>query len=335
MLQRKHSIPHYALYGDAGQPAWADMVHFERIHERSGLHDFEIAPHVHDGLLQLLYLQSGGGRTVIDGRAWDLQPGSLMLIPSQAVHGHHFTRDVDGPVVTAAQRPLESLLAVAAPELLATLRQPVVLDATASPRHAEALMPLFDAIAREARVQAPGQAAAGSALLVALFVQIGRIAAAQQVAARGGEPGRGRRAAQIERFRALVDAHFRERWPVERYAGELGISAGQLSRLCRETLGMSSLDVLNARVVHEAQRQLVYATLSIKQVSSELGFADEAYFGRFFRKHTGQRPTDYRAQARRSLSRDAQPAGGVSALPGQRPAPAPVPTRSRASARAA
>lgn len=302
MLQRAHSIPHYALYGDAGQPAWADMVHFERIHERSGAHDFEIAPHVHDGLLQLLYLQSGGGETVIDGRPWALQPGNLVLVPSLAVHGHHFTRDVDGPVVTAAQRPLESLLAVAAPELLPTIRQPVVLDAGASPRHAEALMPLFEAIERESRVHAPGQAAAGSALLVALFVQIGRIAAAQQVGERGGEGGRSRKAAQIERFRALVDAHFRERWAIERYAGELGISAGQLSRLCREALGMSSLDVLNARVVHEAQRQLVYSSLSIKQISSELGFVDEAYFGRFFRKHTAQRPTDYRAQARRSLA---------------------------------
>lgn len=300
-------IPHYALYGDQAQPAWADMVHFERIHERSGAHDYEIAPHVHDGLLQLLYLQSGGGETVIDGRPWPLRTGCLLLVPSQAVHGHRFTRDVDGPVVTAAQRPLESLLAVAAPELLPLVRQPLVLDAGASPRHAEALMPLFEAIARETRVQAPGQAAAGSALLVALFVQIGRIAEVAAAMAReaGPEGGtRSRKAAQIERFRALVDSHFRERWSIERYAGELGLSAGQLSRLCREALGMSSLDVLNARVVHEAQRELVYSTLSVKQVSSALGFADEAYFGRFFRKHTGQRPTEFRDQARRRLAGD-------------------------------
>ena len=44
---------------------------------------------------------------------------------------------------------------------------------------------------------------------------------------------------------------------------------------------MSTLDVINARVVHEAQRELVYSSLSIKQVAAELGFDDEAYFGRF------------------------------------------------------
>jgi AraC family transcriptional activator of pobA len=89
---------------------------------------------------------------------------------------------------------------------------------------------------------------------------------------------------------------------IEDYAQALGVSAGQLSRLCREVLGVSALDVVNARIVHEAQRELAYSLLGIKQIAAVLGFEDEAYFGRFFKKHTGHRPTEFRAMARQRLA---------------------------------
>ena len=64
---------------------------------------------------------------------------------------------------------------------------------------------------------------------------------------------------------------------------------------------MSALDAINARTIHEAQRELVYSTLSIKQISAELGFEDEGYFGRFFKKHTNLKPTDFRNIGRQQL----------------------------------
>ncbi|WP_085315408.1 helix-turn-helix domain-containing protein [Derxia lacustris] len=291
-------VPNFALYGVAADPDWQAIVHFERITERSSAFNWEIKPHVHDSMIQVLFVRSGGGEAFIDGRKWPVQPGTLIVAPARSVHGFHFSRDVDGPVVTVAQRPLESLAGTAAPELLDTLRRPAVIAVDAGSRHADALMPLFDAIAREAQVHAPGQVAAGMALMTALFVQIARIGALAP--ADGG--ARSRKAAQIERFRALVDAGFRERKGVDAYATAMGVTAGQLTRLCRELLGMSSLDVINRRVVHEAQRELIYSSLSVKQIAAQLGFEDEAYFGRFFRKQTGLRPTEFRLHGRRRLA---------------------------------
>jgi AraC family transcriptional activator of pobA len=294
------SVRNFALYGTTeAQPAWADLVHFERIPERSSLFDWEIDLHFHDALIQLLYVTRGGGTASIDGTLWSLQPPCLIVVPAGAVHGFSFRKDQDGPVITAAQKPLESLASVAAPELLHRIRTPEVLPVDANGRHAQALMPLFEAIERESQVHAAGRVAAGMSLLVALFVQIARIS---EGAPREDRSARSRKAAQIERFRALLDARFKRREPVQHYAAQLGITPGQLTRLCRDVLGMSAQEVVNARVVHEAQRELVYSSLSIKQVAGELGFDDEAYFGRFFKKHTGHRPTEFRAMARRQLS---------------------------------
>jgi AraC family transcriptional regulator, transcriptional activator of pobA len=299
------SIPRVALYGDKAHPADVDLVHIERIPERSSLHDWEIEPHVHDAMLQILHVEQGGGEAFIDHRLWPLEPPCLVVVPAHCVHGFRFHRDIDGPVVTAAQRPLEALLDALAPGLRQRVLQPAVLAVDSTGRHAEALAPLFDAIAREMRTSGEAHGAAGVCLLAALVVQIARIG--QSAAGAAGETrdarGQGSRKSQhVERFRALLDAHFRERWPVQRYAAALGLSAGQLGRLAREALGMSTLDAINARVMHEAQRELVYSTLGIKQVAAELGFDDEAYFGRFFKKHMGLTPSDFRTAGRRRIA---------------------------------
>ena len=64
------TVRNFALYGSTeAQPAWADLVHFERIPERSSLFDWEIDLHFHDALIQVLYVTGGGGFATIDGRA--------------------------------------------------------------------------------------------------------------------------------------------------------------------------------------------------------------------------------------------------------------------------
>ncbi len=293
------TVPNFALYGTEAQPTWVDLVHFERIRERSSVFNWEIEPHVHDALIQVLYPVQGGGETFIDDRKWVLHPPCLIVAPARSVHGFHFSPDIDGVVITAAQRALESLAAVAAPELLGCVRAPAVYEIEPGGRQAEALAPLFEAIEREAAIHSQGQMGAGLSLLVALFVQIGRI---RQSAEATKEIARSRTPTQIVRLRALLDERCRPRTPVESYAQALGVTAGQLTRLCREVMGMSTLDAINARVVHEAQRELVYSTLSVKQVAAALGFEDDAYFGRFFKKQTGLRPTEFREMARTRLA---------------------------------
>lgn len=296
------SVPRFGLYGIEEAAAWADLVHIERVPERSSRFNWEIDPHVHEALLQLLYIvdASDGGEAMIDGRRWPIQAPCLIVIPAGAVHGFHFCSDTDGPVITAAQRPLESLLTTIAPQLLTHLRQPLVMHVDPANHLVDGLMPLFDAIDRERAYGATDQLAAGMSLLAALYVQIARIS--ENPTAESADP-RSRQGAQIEQFRRLVDQRFREQRSVEQYAQELGMSPGHLGRLCRRALGVSPLDVVNARVVHEAQRELVYSSLSVKQIAALLGFDDEAYFGRFFKKHTGQRPTEFRQLARAHLAR--------------------------------
>ncbi|MDO8318289.1 helix-turn-helix domain-containing protein [Rhodoferax sp.] len=287
-------IPNYSLYGVQAQPGWQSLFDFEWIPQRSRPYNWKIRPHKHDALIQILYLTQGAGEVLVDHSKVRFKAPCLVLIPAQTVHGFSFSEDVDGPVITAAQRPLEALVSVANTELLPHLRKPSVIPLGDVSGQAEFLMPLFLAVERETHMQAAGQLTAGMALLMAICIQMARLARVNEVTPPNADS---RKSAQIEKFRSMVDVHYKEHLPISHYAEQLGISPGQLSRLCREVLGVSSIDVVNARVVHEAQRVLVYTSNSIKQLAYVLGFSDETYFCRFFRKHTGVSPREFRTKA--------------------------------------
>ncbi len=291
-------IPNYSLYGVQAQPGWKSLFDFEWIPQRSRPYNWTIRPHKHDALIQLLYLIQGSAEVLLDHEKVAVVAPCLIWIPAQTVHGFNFSEDVDGPAITAAQRSLESLLGVSNPELTSLLRKPATIDLHESNQHAEALMPLFLAIEREARFHSSGQGTASMALLVAVCVQMARLAEANSTTRISTHS---RKNTQLEKFRTMVEENFKKHLPIAAYADHLGITAGQLSRLCREILGVSSLDIINARIIHEAQRELVYTGNSVKQLAYFLGFADETYFCRFFRKHTGLSPRAFRAKATGNL----------------------------------
>lgn len=298
------SIPNYALYGQSAPPVWRELLHVEWIRERSLAYRGEIKPHRHDALLQILYVQRGDGEVSIENRRMSFTGPCIILLPCRTVHAFNHGRDTDGPVITAAQSPLESMARVVAPELLGLLQRPAVIPLPWPAGDDEPLAPLLQQLEEEARSEAPGHLAAGLSLLLALLVRISRFAAP----ARALRPSKGRRTSLLEQFRELVNRQFRQHWSLELYAGKLGISTAQLGRICREELGESALGLINGRLMREAQRQLAYSQLDIKQIALDLGFRDTSYFSRYFRKQAGLKPSEFRAAFRRAA--EESPAAG-------------------------
>jgi len=104
------------------------------------------------------------------------------------------------------------------------------------------------------------------------------------------------------RFQELVD----ERYAAHPTIGDLGKALGlgntSLYQLAKEWTGLSPKEYLNHRIVLEAQRFLLYERLPVKELASRLGFSDENYFSRFYRRHTGESVSEFQAR-NESLSR--------------------------------
>ena len=288
-------LPTYLLYADpAGLPA-RDVVHWESIASRSRLHDWEIQPHRHESLMQVLLVERGRAQVLLDGQHRELRGPALITVMPLAAHGFRFSHDVVGSVLTLQALHVQQLLQREPALCEAVLRTRCgELDATARRDVAQAVTVLRE----EYGHAAPWRATAIDAALTRLWVAVSRaLPAAEPPSERAGS----RALAHVKRLRALVEERFRSHPSVVSLAQALAITPTQLNRVCREVLGHSALDVVHARLVLEAQRELTYTQLTVKQVAFDLGFADAGYFTRFFERQVGCSPTQWRRETERAV----------------------------------
>ena len=81
---------------------------------------------------------------------------------------------------------------------------------------------------------------------------------------------------------------------VDQVASWAGVSVRGLQRLFREQVGASPKWWLRRRRLQEAVSRLQEADASLPDLAYELGYADQAHFGRDFRAATGQAPGAFR-----------------------------------------
>ena len=77
-------------------------------------------------------------------------------------------------------------------------------------------------------------------------------------------------------------------------AEELFVSTAHLERACQRFFGMSALTLRNRKRFNRACALLMNRTLSVRDVSEQLGFSEVSNFSAFFRKHAGFSPSEYR-----------------------------------------
>jgi len=99
---------------------------------------------------------------------------------------------------------------------------------------------------------------------------------------------RGRNLAFFLRFKEVVEETFSHQPKVAELANLLGQSETGLYTVVKEFSGLSPKEYLTKRTIVEAQRLLFYSRLSVKELAQQLGFDDESYFSRLFKKEVGQ-----------------------------------------------
>jgi AraC-like DNA-binding protein len=95
-------------------------------------------------------------------------------------------------------------------------------------------------------------------------------------------------------FLGLVKDNFRRERQLQFYADKLCITPRYLSRVVKETTNSSAAEWIERYVVLEARALLKSTNMTIQQISDELNFPSQTFFGKYFKRRVGVSPKEYR-----------------------------------------
>ncbi len=287
-----NSIPRFALYGEAPK-AGQELLHIEEVQSRSRRYHWEIDAHLHQGLYQILWLAAGSAEVMLDEWRATVQGPSAIVVPPGVVHGFRFAPETDGRVLTLSARFLvEGEFEDIGKAFRQLFSAPGVLHFSEDDSDALRLGVQLAELSAEFALPGTGDAPVLRWLARAV---VWRLARASEQGQRAGGDARVHQAL-FTRFLLLVEQHFLEHWPMERYASRLGLSTQRLNRLVRAERGCTALELVHERLTREACRRLVYIAAPAASLALELGFEDPAYFSRFFKRRTGRSPQQWRRE---------------------------------------
>lgn len=240
-------------------------------------------PHRHT-FYEIVHVTGGTGAHVVDLARWALRPPHLCVISPGQVHHWEDAEGLDGHVVLFTDDFL--LDHPADRELLRRLSERPWLDLD-GPTHARTAR-LIAELDEEYRGGREGVESVLRALLHVLVVRAARVPAAAEAA----PPARaGAVAEEFVRLNGRADLGL---WSVGACAERIGVTTGYLTEAVKAATGRTPSQLVREARAQEAKRLLVRTDLTVRQVAGRLGFADPAYFCRFFRRETGVTPGEFR-----------------------------------------
>jgi AraC family transcriptional activator of pobA len=91
-----------------------------------------------------------------------------------------------------------------------------------------------------------------------------------------------------------IEVHFMNKHTASDYSDLLGVPSKSLARLTRKHFDKTLTDLISDRIMIEAKRELYLTSKPVKAIAYALGFKDEYYFSRFFKKWAEISPQIYR-----------------------------------------
>lgn len=221
-------------------------------------------------------------------------PNDIMVLrPGHMITQCNISEDFSGFFITVTQERLNQLfpsMRYMLPYTIKFFENPVI---NVTDEELESLRLIYDLLSTQLRAPSrPYSSMALEALCEVLFFNTLGIYSSRQ----DTSPHKTRKEELITDFVQLLEENFKRERAVAFYAEKLFVTPKHLSAVLKEVSDKTAGEWIDQRVILEAKVLLRSTGLNIQEISTMLNFANQSFFGKYFRHLTGMSPRDYRSK---------------------------------------
>lgn len=240
---------------------------------------------------EIIWIEKGRSRQVIDHTEYEISPGSLFFISPGQLHVFEEWRPVSGGCVMFTENFF--LFNYQNKDKLFELTfldnfygNPVLKP---SPSTFREIKETIDLLTKEKK-RKDYSVTLAQALLHVLLCQIQRC-----IDTKSKTTTSKKYIILYKNFKNLIDIHFTENLSVAEYASKLSITQHHLNFISKVVTGKTATEVIRTRSILEAKRLLSFGDYSVSEVAALLGFFDSSHFAKIFKAETGITPLVFKS----------------------------------------
>jgi len=245
-------------------------------------HHIILTPHKHDFFLTVLFTK-GKGTHEIDFTSYKVEPGALFMLRPGQTHNWQLSKDADGFVFFHSKDFYDSRSLIEKVQdfpFFNSIHNPPLLKLKS--KSLKKIEVLFSDIKKEYEANEILKHQKLHALVTQAYIELTRSYQPTSMVKSGNY------LLKVQQLEELIDKNFKEKkYPYE-YAELMAMTEKHLNRICKSCLNKTTSDLISDRIILEAKRLLTHSDLQINAIAVELGFFDNSYFARFFKKKTSQ-----------------------------------------------
>lgn len=250
-------------------------------------HHFATKAHKHDFYLIVLFTK-GSGTHEIDFNTYHIKPGTVFMMAPGQMHDWTLSNDIDGFVFFHTKHFYDKAYTSAGIEsypFFQSIHQPpvVYLNRENTKQLSELFISLIDEHHRAEKFKFEKI----HCLINLIYIELSR---QYLPILKINNESYLLKTRKLEHF---IDIHFKfKKYPHE-YASLMNLSEKHLNRMSKECLNKTTSELIADRIVLEAKRLLIHSKQNVSEIALELGYENNSYFSRFFKKHCGQTPVEF------------------------------------------
>lgn len=252
----------------------------------------DVAPVRIDGI-SIMLCEQGEATLKVDLSEYHLKRDSLIVIqPNNFIVGASLSEDFQAIQVLVSHDAVEKImpkLTDMLPTLLSNRTDPVVQLA---PKEAEGIRAFYKFI--RLKLDGPETPFRTHKILSMLEAALYELMDIRLVHDTASQTRPSRSEEIVARFILSVCRNFRTERQVAFYAKEMCITPKHLSTVCKEVSGRTASEWIDSYVMMEAKMLLRTTDMTIQEIATQLHFANQSFFGKYFKHHCGLSPSAFR-----------------------------------------